>query len=347
MNLCTLFDSNYIDRALVMYESLVKLCDSFTLYVIAFDKMCYNALVQLNLTNMIITSYDEFEDDTLRKAKADRSPREFLWTCSGYSIRYIMNRFALTDLTYIDSDLYFYSSPEHPLRKFLESDCDAAIISHRYSKHPENVYNAKMFGQYCVQFNSFKNTPNGLKILNWWIEKCIECCTEKATGELFGDQKYIDHFTVLFDKIYVYKDFGMGIAPWNIDEYTGITNAPAEESTLLLRNKRTGESGKLIFYHFHSLDIFPDGSSNIRVFIRPGHHDRALIETLYRPYIQKVNTKREFLKHRYGLFSPKDPTRRVLHEGELALFLTCEPSLYFLIRKIWRYILHKKKDYLS
>ena len=37
LNFCTLFDSNYIDRALVMYQSLEAVLDDFKLYVIAFD----------------------------------------------------------------------------------------------------------------------------------------------------------------------------------------------------------------------------------------------------------------------------------------------------------------------
>ena len=40
LNFCTLFDSNYIDRALVMYQSLEAVLDDFKLYVIAFDLKC-------------------------------------------------------------------------------------------------------------------------------------------------------------------------------------------------------------------------------------------------------------------------------------------------------------------
>lgn len=166
MNFCTLFDSNYIDRALVMYDSLEDTGDDFTLYVIAFDDKCYDALCALALPHMSVISYDEFEDNSLRNARNNRTKREFIWTCSGYSIRYIMKRYDLPDLTYIDSDLYFYGSPRHALQSFLASGCDAAIIPHNYSKNPENIYTAKQCGKYCVEFNSFKNTPNGMAILD-------------------------------------------------------------------------------------------------------------------------------------------------------------------------------------
>ena len=44
LNFCTLFDSNYIDRALVMYQSLEAVLDDFKLYVIAFDLKCEEIL---------------------------------------------------------------------------------------------------------------------------------------------------------------------------------------------------------------------------------------------------------------------------------------------------------------
>lgn len=345
MNLCTLFDSNYIDRALVMYDSLVNICDRFNLYVVAFDSKCYNALVALNLPHLYVVSYDEFEDDTLKVVQANRSRREFLWTCSGYSIRYLINRFDLPNLTYIDSDLYFYKTPENALRGFLNSDCDVALTPHNYSKHLENTIVEKKCGKYCVEFNSFKNTPNGMHILNWWIDKCLESCPEIPTDEAFGDQKYLDEFDKRFDGIYVYNDFRMGIAPWNVDDYVLSEHTTGKE--VIIKNKHTDEAGSLVYYHFHSLEVYPDKGANIRVFIRPGHHDRNLVELLYKPYIRSILEKRKLLNERFCMFdrSTQSDNHR-LHEGELKSFLTSEPNLWFLIRKIWRYLLYKRYDYI-
>ena len=341
-----------------MYDSLEDIGDDFTLYVIAFDDNCYEALCTLALPHMAVISYGEFEDDTLRKARNNRTKREFIWTCSGYSIRYIMKRFDLSDLTYIDSDLYFFESPRNTLQSFLDNNCDAAIIPHNYSKNPENTYTEKQCGKYCVEFNSFKNTPNGMAILDWWIDKCIESCPETPQNGKFGDQKYLDEFDKLFDGIYVYEDFGMGIAPWNVDDYVvssqrASSNAEVAMDTdeicdISIRNRHTGETGPIVFYHFHSIDVFPDGSSNIRVFIRPGQHDSNLVKSLYRPYIRKILAKRMLLNERFGMFAPStQPENHKLQEGELRSFLTGEPNLIFLIRKLWRYILHKQKDYIK
>ncbi len=341
MNFCTLFDSNYIDRALVMYDSLAGLNESFTLYVVAFDKPCFDTLSALALPHITAVPYEEFEDEILKSLRAKRSFREYLWTCSGYSIRYLMRRFRLEELTYLDSDLFFYSSPSAALERFMKSDCDVAIISHRFSDHIENRYMAEKFGKYCVEFNTFKNTDNGNKILDWWIDRCIESCPSDAVDGAFGDQKYLDQFTELFDGVYEYDDFGMGIAPWNVDDFV-------LSSGHRIKNRRTGKTGDIVFYHFHSLEFSEDQGSNIRVFIRPGKHDASLVETLYKPYIGKLIEKRRFLRERFGLFDKTGGDSGERHRaGELRQFLTGEPSFWFLLRKIWRYVLYKKKDYIS
>ena len=340
MDFCTLFDSRYIDRALVMFDSLRETCEDAVLYVVAFDRKCSDVLFDLSLSGVVVIPYEEFEDDVLRAAKNDRSPREFFWTCSGYCIRYVMQRFGLDACTCIDSDLYFYESVTSAINRFLDSGCDAAIISHRYSRHPENDYNARMYGNYCVQFNTFRNSANGMAILNWWIDRCLERCPENATDGLFGDQKYLDDFSSRFDGVYVYEDFGLGVAPWNVDDYV--------QQDKLIVNRHTREQGKLLFYHFHSLDVSDDGSSNIRVFIRPGRHDRKLVEGLYRPYITRLIKKRRFLVERYGSFSGNaQSTFEKVHEGELRMFMKSELNQWFLIRKIWRYALNKSKDYIN
>lgn len=335
-----------------MYDSLIGACPDAMLYVVAFDRPCFDTLKALSLPKLVAIPYEEFEDDVLLGLKADRSRREYLWTCSGYSIRYIMKRFDLPHLTYIDSDLCFYASPASAIEHFLKSGNDAAIISHRFSDHPENRYNARMYGTYCVQFNTFKNTENGNRILDWWIDRCIECCPGDAVDGLFGDQKYLDSFAELFNGVYEYEDFGLGVAPWNVDDFVLCGDETDQDrvrdhSGIRIKNRHTGEIGQVIFYHFHSLDVFEDGGSNIRVFIRPGRHDRLLVESLYRPYMKKLMDKRILLRKRFGLFGKSSgDSGEMIHEGELRQFLTCEPNLWFLVRKIIRYALYKKKDYM-
>ena len=54
MNFCTLFDSYYIHKGIALYLSLERVCDDFTLYVMAFDEPSYKKLSSLNFKHMVV-----------------------------------------------------------------------------------------------------------------------------------------------------------------------------------------------------------------------------------------------------------------------------------------------------
>ena len=334
----TLFDSYYLDRGIVLYESLEKVCNDFILYVVLLDDISEKILSSMNYRKMVIISQSEFEDDVLERLKSRKSRSEYCWCCAGYSIRYVMGRFNLESCTYLDADMRFFSDPTPAVTGFLQSDCDVALSPHDFGKNVESNYLQKKFGRYCVQFNSFKSTDNGGRILNWWIDRCINPQSQGDSKESFGDQGYLEEFETRFGGVYEYSDFGMGIAPWNIDKFK-------LKSDWVLCDKRTRETGKMIFYHFHQLDVSRDGQANLRVFIRPGKHDIETVMTIYQTYISEICHVRKLLNERYGLFEEKEekftPTVGIRSILEL---LACEPNVLFAIRKAFRYLLYKKHD---
>ena len=58
---CTLFDSFYLSRGLVMYESLKREAIDFHLYIFLFDEESYKILTNLKLEFVTIISLHEFE----------------------------------------------------------------------------------------------------------------------------------------------------------------------------------------------------------------------------------------------------------------------------------------------
>ena len=335
INFVTLFDYNYIERGLTLYYSLISVCNNFTLYVICFDNKCYMNLYNLHLENLVLINYSDFEDDLLRIAKSNRNKREYFWTCSSFGIKYVLENYNLDHLTYIDSDLFFYSDPSSVINSFLQSGNDVAIISHRYSNHYENKYFSKKYGKYCVEFNSFKNTKNGLDILNWWCQKCYESCPEKPRKGAFGDQKYLELFEVKFSGVLIYNDFGLGIAPWNIDDYKYISNN-------IIENKNDKTSGTIIFYHFHSMFLF-DKFANINIYIRPGKKDEMLVKYLYDNYIFEINKSLSILNKHVN----KPATTKVSVFIGILSYMFSERNLIIAFSKLYRLVLYRKKDIFS
>src|ERR1035438_3503963 len=105
LNFCTLFNSNYLSRGIVMYESLLKHCDNFHLYVFAFDDNCYRYLTSQKFEHLTAISLNEFENEELLRIKSTRTAIEYCWTCSVSSIYYSITHFQLDNCTYVDADI--------------------------------------------------------------------------------------------------------------------------------------------------------------------------------------------------------------------------------------------------
>jgi hypothetical protein len=175
---------------MVMYDSLVKTGAKFHLYIFAFDDAVFEFLKGPGKKdNITVISLEEFQDEDLLDIKAGRTPVEYCWTCTPSTVLYCIEKFKLPSCTYIDADLFFYSDPLVLLEEM--GDKSVMITEHRftqeYEKGAEN-------GIYCVQFVNFKNDENGLKVLKWWRNSCIEWCYARAEDGKFGDQKYLDDY---------------------------------------------------------------------------------------------------------------------------------------------------------
>ena len=261
-NYCTLFDSNYLTRGLAMYESLKKKSDEFHLYIFAFDDRSCDLLKKLNLESVTVVSLQEFEDEELLKIKDDRSAGEYCWTCTPSIIKYSIEKYKLDSCTYLDADLYFFSNPAVLIEEMGEKS--VLITEHRYT--PEYDQSATS-GIYCVQFMTFKNDENGMKVLNWWRDACNEWCYARFEDGKFGDQKYLDDWTTRFDGVHVLKNLGGGVAPWNIQQYD--------------LSKKEFE---LIFYHFHNFKFLEGERLEFGMY----KLDKNDLDILYIPYIKHL-----------------------------------------------------------
>lgn len=253
MNFCTLFDHNYLSRGLVLYESLKNHCKTpFKLFILATDEIAYNWLSEQKYPDVTVCSVQDLIENypVLSRLKKERSIREFNWTLSSFSIQFFLKKFNLDSVTYLDSDLCFYSDPNV---LFDELNDESVIITpHNYT--PEYDQSA-LSGRYCVQFMYFKNNEDGNKVLEWWRNACEECCSGVPIDGKFGDQKYLDDWLSRFPGIvHEEKHLGCGIAPWNVQQFDLLN----ESGEVWVCNKITKLRAKLVFFHFHGVREYHD-----------------------------------------------------------------------------------------
>jgi hypothetical protein len=184
-------------------------------------------------------------------------------------------------ITYLDSDIYFFNSPEVIFNEI--KDRSIAIIEHRFSK------NRKFFeekaGRFNVSWVSFKNNDFGKEALNWWSEKVIEWCYDRYENGKFGDQKYLDDWPERFKGVYIIKNIGANVAPWNIKDY----KLQERDKNLYVNDK------PLIFYHFHGFYLTREGDK-IEYTVGNYYIPLNVKKLIYEPYFKELLNITEFIE---------------------------------------------------
>jgi hypothetical protein len=272
---CTLFDSNYLFKAVAMYESLARRCPSFRLTAFCFDDQAKEMLDRLALPALSTVSLEELEDfdAELLSTKSDRSRTEYCWTATPVLPLFVLGtRPEVTEITYLDADLLFFSDPETLFDEM--GDASVLITPHRFA--PEFAQHA-VNGIYNVQFLVFRRDERGLATLHWWHDRCIEWCYYRLEDGKFGDQKYLDDWPERFEGVHVLHHKGGGLAPWNITQYD-------------LR-RRAGQvfvdEDPLVFFHYHRVRLLADGGYDWRP---PGYFISAANKQLvYESYLESLD----------------------------------------------------------
>ena len=275
LHFCTLFDSNYLMRALAMYESLKANLDEFHLYMYPFDCLSHDILRKLDLPCVTVVDRGQFEDDELLEAKRNRSAVEYFWTCTPSIIKHSILCYGLDSCIYLDADLRFYGDPTVLLGESPRAS--VLITPHRYTpKYDQSATS----GKYCVQFMFFKNDQDALDILAWWRDRCNEWCYNRFEDGKFGDQKYLDSWPESFNGVHVLEHLGGGVAPWNVQQYSLEQN----NGEIFGVDNLTGNTFDLIFYHFHSLKILLGSKVDCGNF----RLSESIIDLLYIPYAKRL-----------------------------------------------------------
>lgn len=275
---CTYCDRNYLVRALALIDSLSRTQrGGWRLLFVCLDEITRTLLDALNLPNVVTIPLHDLErgDERLLATRADRTLVEYYWTMTPTVILRLLERHPEIDvLTYLDSDLFFYSSAE-PVYDELGAG-SVLIHEHRYS--PEQAHLERESGRFNVGLLSFRRDAVGLGVLNWWRDRCIEWCYCRTEPGRFGDQMYLNDWPQRFEKVVVLGHVGAGLAPWNHNQYRVGTDA---------QGAPTVDGRTVVFYHFHSLVVIQPG-----VVVPTKQPDYALPEPILRqcfaPYAEAL-----------------------------------------------------------
>ena len=257
--LCTLYNSYYLDKGLVLYDSLKACAHDFELYVLCMDEKCFDVLNDIGAESLIPIKLTDFEsgDEKLLEAKSNRPFGQYCWTCSSSLILYILKKLNKAVCTYVDADMFFYRDPQILIDEMFNANKSILITPHRFTEYDKDK---EQNGIFCVEFNTFCNNPDSLRVLEEWRNNCLESCAIND-GVHYGDQKYLDKWPEVYSNlIYICSNPGAGIAPWNIGSYK-----MGETTQNTIFYKVSGKNVPMFFHHFESITYIS------RSAIRTGH----------------------------------------------------------------------------
>lgn len=274
---CTYFDSGYLSRALTLFESLREHGDDSKIIVLALDAQVQEFFDINPQTNIEVISISILEviEPRLPALKMSRSRMEYYFTCTPLLIK-----FALTQTTssqalaiYLDADLYFFANPDRVLADLKGGD--VGIIEHRYPKH--RAEKLAKYGRFNVGWVGFRNTPEGRRVLDWYLEKTLDWCSDIPDSGRYADQGYLDWFPE-FEKVQVLTNPGFNVAPWNTSRHS-----------LTLKNGEVVSDGfPLIFFHFHGVrKVGKRYTTSQLIYGSP--LNKVLRKNVYLPYVNRLD----------------------------------------------------------
>ncbi|MBS0226286.1 MAG: glycosyl transferase [Proteobacteria bacterium] len=277
---CTYFDHRYLPIGLALHASLQRVGGEFTLWVLALDKEAGDFLSNSGLPDIRVVPLEALEafDPELKATEGTRSRIEYYFTCSPCLPRYLLATQGMDAITYLDSDLSFFSSPE-PLFEEL-GEQSVLITPHRFSGTAARTH-AK-FGRYNVGWLTFRSDVTGMACLDWWRERCIEWCFDRVELDRYADQKYLDHFEELFREVKPTAHPGANLAPWNV-----------ASQPVTMENGIVQVAGRpLIFFHFQGLRRVDNDTYDSNLTSYGARLTPALRDGVFRPYIADLRDAR-------------------------------------------------------
>lgn len=231
----TLFDSLFLPQGLALHGSLQRHAGDHTLWILCMDERAHEVLQRLNLPNTRLIALADVETTELKRVKPLRTRGEYCWTITPFTPAFVFDRdSSVQRVTYVDADLWFRAAPTLLLAGFGASGKAVQITEHAFA--PEYDF-AATNGIYCVQFMTFVRDRSD-PIRRWWADRCIEWCFGRLEDGKFGDQKYLDDWTVRFAAdVHVLHSPEALQGPWNACRFS---------------------PSQAIGYHFHGLRLLGD-----------------------------------------------------------------------------------------
>ncbi len=257
---CTIVTKSRLYQFLAMQASMVRHIKSFKIFVLCVDDSSYLLLKKCMLDNTSLIKRSQIENKELLSLRYKRKLNEYCWTLKPSLFIHLFDRYKQFDtITYIDSDIYFFSDPSSI---YIDvPDFNILLTTHIIHR------------RYNAGFVCFRRSETAKSALVWWRKQCYDWCSEHPSGDKFGDQGYLNELPKMYSGVENVKTPGVNVAPWNYH----IFNISSNNGIVTVNDK------PLIFYHFSGLRVLTMNEFALR------HKDRnKVIPCIHHTYFKQI-----------------------------------------------------------
>ncbi|MGQ0512036.1 MAG: hypothetical protein ACT4P9_15655 [Betaproteobacteria bacterium] len=291
---CTIFDGGYLAAALALRQSLLEASPHARAALVCTDPVALETLRAMQLPRTILVPYEAIATQALDRMRGERNRGEFSWTLKPYALLHLAREFPEAAwLVYVDADMMFFGDPDLALPA---ADRHYVITPHRF--HPSFTRYARTAGLHNAGYVAMRGTPEGLRAIEWWRDRCFESCSAVPTVDTYADQLYLDRLPQLFPYGEASAHPGLNAAPWNIERYD--VSAGARGEVLL-------DGVPLLLYHFQALRVL--NSWLVDLYAGDRRLSQPVRDLVYQPYLARLGAAWRAMHETSGAGAAAVPSR--------------------------------------
>jgi len=141
-----------------------------------------------------------------------------------------------------------------------------------------------------VAWITYRRCAEGLQCLETYRAECAAWCYDRLEEGRFGDQKYLDAWPGRYRSLTIIEHKGFNLAVWNAHGHI----IRVRDGVVMV------DDDPLVFYHYASTQLLPDGSVHALVIPGGSHRSKAvLIEHVIKPYERRLAAEHGKLVQRF------------------------------------------------
>ena len=214
----TICSKNFTAYAKTLFDSVKAHHPTAELFLFLGDDVDHGYQPDLLPFRTVLLS--ELDIPNLQEMSVRYNITEFNTAIKPFAFAFLFKKLAKDRVVYIDPDILL-TSPMEELVLELDSGAECVLTPH-VLEPAENVevsdVKMLMFGIYNLGFIALRNTPNVVRVVEWWGRRLERDCVIDLPNGLFVDQKWADLLPAYIANTTIIRHPGYNVAYWNLSQ---------------------------------------------------------------------------------------------------------------------------------